>query len=297
MAVTALSFAIRGSGIAQYPAGTSFGPRRIQDHELVWILAGDTTWVSDGTTVPAPAGTVLLARPGMRDRFVWDPLRPTRHGYVHFDLLAGHALLPPPADWPLARTLPEDDLLRPLLRHLGWLLGRGDDAAVDQAQGVLALALQAFISGLVDTAGAAQPDAHPAVARALELARSSAEGDDPVPPTLGDLARAAGVSKVHLTRLFRERFGMAPVEAVRLARLDRAAALLAGTQMPVQAVARAAGFNDPFNFSRTFRARYGCPPSAYRRKAEAGERVPMTPLVVNRTLGGRPLKKTQPRPG
>jgi AraC-like DNA-binding protein len=52
-------------------------------------------------------------------------------------------------------------------------------------------------------------------------------------------------------------------------------------------VALAAGFTDPFNFSRAFRARYGCPPSGYRRKVAAGERVPMTPLVRTRTLGGR----------
>ena len=248
----------------------------------MWIIAGNSTWEADGHVIPAPPGTILLARPGMRDRFVWDPLQPTRHGFVHFTLSVGK--LPP---LPLARALPEHDVLRPLLRHLGWLLGRGDAAALAQAQKVLALVLTAFLSGLVDAAGAADPDAHPAVAAALELARSSAECDEPVPLTLGDLARAAGVSKVHLTRLFHDRFGMPPVEAVRRARLDRAAALLAGTMLPVQAVARAAGFSDPFNFSRTFRACYGCPPSDYRRKAEAGERVPMTPLVRTRTLSGR----------
>lgn len=276
------SLTINGSGIANYPAGTAFGPRRLGDHELVWIIAGNTTWEADGQVVPAPPGTILLARPGMRDRFVWDPLHPTRHGFVHFSLGAGALPLVP-----LARQLPDDDVLRPLLRHLGWLLGRGDAAALAQAQEVLGLVLTAFMSGLVDAAGAADPDAHPAVAAALELARSLAESDDPVSPTLGDLARAAGVSKVHLTRLFHEHFGMPPVEAVRLARLDRAAALLGGTMLPVQDVARAAGFNDPFNFSRTFRARYGCPPSDYRRKVVAGERVPMTPLVLTRTLGGK----------
>ena len=237
-------------------------------------------------TIPAPAGTVLLARPGMRDRFIWDPLRPSRHGYVHFDLLVGAKRLPPVKAWPLSRHMPEDDLLRPLFRHLGWLLGRNDAPALTQAQGVLGLAVTAFISGMVDASGSVDPDAHPAVARALELARSNAEDDNPIPPTLGDLARAAGVSKVHLTRLFHHHFGMPPVEAVRLIRLDRAASLLAGTMLPVQTVARAAGFNDPFNFSRAFRARFGCPPSDYRQRVVTGERVPATPLVRYRTLGG-----------
>jgi len=281
-----LRFGFSGSGLATYPAGTTFGPRLNGNYELVWIISGETVWEADGVRVQAPPGTVLLARPGMRDRFVWDPQRPTRHGYVHFEVLAGGASLPPPATWPLARTLPEDDLLRPLLRHLGWLFRRGDESALAQAQRVLGLALAAFISGLTDAAETADPDAHPAVARALELARDCAEAEQPVSPTLGDLARAAGVSKVHLTRLFHDRFGMPPVEAVRLARLDRAAALLAGTMLPVQAVARAAGFADPFHFSRIFRVTYGCPPSVYRQKAVAGERVPMTPLVRSRRLAG-----------
>jgi AraC-like DNA-binding protein len=286
MPVPALRFAFSGSGIATYPAGTTFGPRTNGNYELVWIISGDTVWDIGSGPIEAPPGTILLARPGMRDRFVWDPRRPTRHGYVHFEIVSGNAGLPPPASWPLARMLPEDDVLRPLLRHLGWLFRRGDPPALVQAQEVLGLVLTAFISGLTDAAETADPDAHPAVARALELARSSAEAEDPVPPTLGDLARAAGVSKVHLTRLFHDRFGVPPVEAVRLARLDRAAALLAGTMLPVQSVARSAGFADAFHFSRIFRATYGCPPSAYRQKAVAGERIPMTPLVRSRGLAG-----------
>lgn len=287
MSKPALRFAINGSGIANYPAGTGFGPRLLQDHELVWILSGNTTWETDNQMISAPAGTILLGRPGMRDRFAWDPQLPTRHGFVHFSILSGANRLPPPNRWPLALQLPEDDVLRPLLRHLGWLLGRTDTAASTQAQEVLGLILAVFVSGLVEAGGVADPGLHPAVATALELARTSAESGDPTPPTLSDLARAGGISKVHLTRLFQHQYGLPPVEVVRLTRLDRAAALLAGTRLPVQEVAQLTGFNDPFNFSRTFHRRYGCPPRDYRRKAVAGERVRMTPLVRNRTLSGR----------
>src|SRR5258708_37845736 len=90
-----LRFSFNGHGLAFYPPGATFGPRTLGDFEFVWIVDGDVVWECDGLAHPAPAGTVLLARPGMRDGFRWDPKRPTRHGYVHFTLAQHGAPLPP----------------------------------------------------------------------------------------------------------------------------------------------------------------------------------------------------------
>ena len=61
------------------PVGTALGPHGINIMDFVKSY-NERTAGQDGQIIPAPPGTILLARPGMRDRFIWDPLRPTRHG-------------------------------------------------------------------------------------------------------------------------------------------------------------------------------------------------------------------------
>jgi transcriptional regulator GlxA family with amidase domain len=104
---------------------------------------------------------------------------------------------------------------------------------------------------------------------------------------LGDLARAVAVSKTHLTRVFHDNLGVSPVEALRQLRLDRAASLLARTNLEIQAIAAAAGFADAFHFSRVFKQHYGVAPRLFRQRVLAGEPLPMNPLLRTRGLAER----------
>ncbi len=282
-----LRFAITDSGIAVYPPGATFGPRTLGDFEFVWIIDGEALWEVDGRRVPAPPGTVLLARPGQVDAFRWDPRRRTRHGFVHFHLDERGAGLPDRARWPLAHHLPAHDILRPLFHHLGWLLGRPEAAAAEQVQNTLRHALVAFISGLVGSAPDGDLAFGPVVDRTLAHVQERWAEGDLEPITLGDLARAAGVSKTHLTRVFQEALGVAPVEALRQLRLDRAANLLARTNLDIGAVAEAAGFADAFHFSKTFRRLYGVAPRMFRQQVLAGATPTPTRLLRVRGLAER----------
>ncbi len=285
-----LRFTFHGSGIAHYPPGTSFGPRRLGDYEFVWITDGQVEWTPrPGVTIPAPAGTVVLGQPGMVDAFRWDPKRQTRHGFFHFLVHDEHSVLPPLTEWPLSRELPDQDILRPLFHHLGWLLARGEPVAREQAQGVMRQILTAYLTGFTATAVGDDSEEHPVIRQVFEHICEVWSDQDLAPITLGDLARAAGISKVHLTRVFQARFGMPPVEAVRLIRLDRAASLLSRTDLPVQEISRLTGFVNPFHFSRSFAATYACSPREYRRRVVAGEVTPAPPLVRARSLTSRVL--------
>ncbi len=266
-----LSFTFGGSGLAVYPPGATFGPRTLRDFEFVWIIDGNVEWEVDGQRIPAPPGTVMLARPGQRDGFRWDPAHRTRHGFFHFLVHPHGATLPAQSRWPLSRLLPENDIIRPLFHHLGWLLGREDDGAKEQAQGIMRQALVAYLTGLVGTSDEGDHDRHPLVERALEHVQEQWADGDLAPLTLGDLARAAGVSKTHLTRVFQSTLGVSPVEALRHLRLDRAVTLLARTNLPIQQVAEATGFPNPFHFSKVFRAVYGTSPRAFRAGVERGD--------------------------
>jgi AraC-like DNA-binding protein len=83
-------------------------------------------------------------------------------------------------------------------------------------------------------------------------------------PSVALLAREAGYSVDHFSRLFRRIMGERPQAYVIRCKLERACALLAESGMSVGMVADALGFRDIFYFSRQFRNKLGVSPSAYR---------------------------------
>lgn len=80
------------------------------------------------------------------------------------------------------------------------------------------------------------------------------------------LAGTAGVHPVHLTRTFRDLIGCTPGEYQLRVRLARAAEALRDSTEPLAEIADAAGFADQSHFTARFRAVYGVPPGAYRRR-------------------------------
>ncbi|HEX7956063.1 MAG TPA: AraC family transcriptional regulator [Pyrinomonadaceae bacterium] len=106
--------------------------------------------------------------------------------------------------------------------------------------------------------------AGPGIGRALELI----EGRYSEPITLDDAARAAGYSRCHFSKVFRERLGVCFVSYLGRVRLRRAAELLARTEMSVTRVALEVGFNDLSHFERAFRAAYRRSPRKFRGESK-----------------------------
>jgi AraC family transcriptional regulator len=271
-----MTITLGGSGVAVYPPGATFGPRRLPDFEFVWLLQGTARWRYDQGSIDLRPGSLLLGRPGTVDSFVWDRTVPTRHAYLHFRLDEPLPDLPDPALWPLVRRLPGDDPLRPLLRYL---LDLGEGRTRDQertVREVLRLLLLLFVAGpLPDRAGRPLP---PHLDALLGFVRRAWAPPAPTRRlTLQELAAGACVSSGYLSRVFRHHYGVGPVAAFELLRLGRAATLLVRSNLAVAAVARDCGFANPYHFSRRFHRVYGQPPGRYRRAAARLE--PSEPLA------------------
>lgn len=88
-------------------------------------------------------------------------------------------------------------------------------------------------------------------------------------PSLAELAGLCGLSRRQLTRAFREETGRTVTDFVREVMLERAQALLAGTDQPVSVVAARAGFGNPTAFAAAFRRATGQSPRAYRASRRA----------------------------
>ncbi|WP_187170494.1 AraC family transcriptional regulator [Salidesulfovibrio onnuriiensis] len=102
------------------------------------------------------------------------------------------------------------------------------------------------------------PDEPEAVARAREyLDEHFAQG-----VSLADLARAAGLSPFHLSRVFTARTGLPPHEYQTARRIRRAKQLLEAGE-PAAQVAVACGFSDQSHLSRAFKRIMGMTPGQY----------------------------------
>jgi AraC-like DNA-binding protein/mannose-6-phosphate isomerase-like protein (cupin superfamily) len=85
------------------------------------------------------------------------------------------------------------------------------------------------------------------------------------PLTVDDLARSAGMSRFHFSRLFRDQVGDAPYRYLLRVRVRRAAELLRRGRHDVTEAAFTVGFHDLGRFGRMFRREIGCRPSELRR--------------------------------
>jgi AraC-like DNA-binding protein len=267
------------TGVATYPAGATFGPRITRDFEFVWVIEGNVEYRLEETTLPVSPGSVLLCRPGKTDFFRWDENRRTRHGYFHFKVLSIPGDWPPMEDWPLIQPPVEGDILRPLFRHLLTWADRGDPTLL---RVTMAHMLASFVTG--EIAGRDVPqETHPeAVERAWTYLHHRMEEDPSASISLADLAGAACVSPEHLCRLFKRSTGRSPVETVRLARLDRAAVLLARSNYTVAEISTVCGFSSPFHFSRRFKEAFGRSPRDLRKSLATGA-TPPTPRLLQWT--------------
>jgi len=66
--------------------------------------------------------------------------------------------------------------------------------------------------------------------------------------------------------MFRRHLDRSPMDWVLQARIDRASSMLASTHLGIAEIARANGIDDPYYFSRVFKARTGLAPRDWRTR-------------------------------
>ena len=286
---------VDGAGVVQvvdYQPGSSFGPRELHDFEFLWLLQGSAVWtVHRGCATRAARpdrpvtlrpGTLLLAPAGALDSFRWDADVVSRHAWAHFRV-ADPGPLPDPAGWPVVRDLAGAPVLAGLCRYLEDLGAQPSEAARARSDQLLALLLDLFVRGPFDETADPVPEL---VAVAVEAVRRTWAADGVRLVEVDELAAAACVSAGHLFRVFRQHFGCGPARVLELVRLSRAAVLLQRSNASLAEVADATGFANAYHLSRRFRAAYGVPPGAYRRRHATDD--PVAPL---RAAGLLPLAR------
>jgi AraC family transcriptional activator of mtrCDE len=92
--------------------------------------------------------------------------------------------------------------------------------------------------------------------------------------SLDSLAASASMSRSSFSEAFGRHLGRSPMAYLRDIRMRRAASLLQGSGMTINAVAARVGYSSRSQFSRAFSARFGTSPAAYRRGYDADLEAP-----------------------
>lgn len=101
-----------------------------------------------------------------------------------------------------------------------------------------------------------------AVQKTLDLIRARIQD----PPTLGELAFLAGLSRTYFSPVFKDVAGMRLQDYLSQARINKAKDLLSDINLTIKQIAYEVGFRDPNHFSRTFKKKTGITPTNWRLK-------------------------------
>lgn len=214
-------------------------------HHLTWIAAGEALVREPGPQRLAGVGDILVLPAGTTHRYHSTAVRGWRALFVSFACVEFERLDLRPG---VVRPSPAAVRAFATLAAMCAAGSRGPRLAVGLA-GVLA--------ELADSTPLRRSEI--AADRVAALVRA-----DPLRAwDLQAQAAACGVSWSAMRQALRRRTGFSPERLLRNARLEAGAqALTAGSS--VTAAALAAGFADPFHFSRLFRRAYGVPPRHWR---------------------------------
>ena len=123
-------------------------------------------------------------------------------------------------------------------------------------------ALQKLLIELYNRRAAQHPDRYPQIDELVAQIRENPEKWW----SISTMSEYCNMSDDQFRRVFMNRFGVLPKLYIDKLRLNKAAEFLIETNMSVAEIAEMMGYQDPFHFSRRFKAVIGFSPQQYRRE-------------------------------
>lgn len=252
--------------------GWHLGPdwaRGLHDYDLWFVWAGRGRMKAGRTELALVPGTCLWMRPGHRYEAEQDLAAPLGVNFIHFRLARNGRTLPlsaftPPFEAMRTRRL---ELVDALMRRVIELKAETATAALTDALMsalLLELAREHATAGEADAPGLDQHHRDLILHAAAEIRESPGRV-----PTIAALARQAGYSVDHFSRVFLKVMRARPQDYIIHAKIERARQLLSESDLTIGMVAEALGFRDIYFFSRQFRQKTGQTPTEFRRGLRA----------------------------
>ena len=248
-------------GEVVYPSGSKFGPRIQPTFEFVIVYSGEMTVTIDGISHKMVANHICLLVPGHEEIFTFALHDETWHSFCHIALSPSTEFFQRIKNFPWA--IPLSQRMKALMRS-GLDLNSENLTTVDELQKSLAIEmLWQFIGECEEDGDKRTNDTHHKLSEAIDYIRSNLHQ----PLTLTQIASHVSFSKSQLTRIFKARMDVSPIEYVWQLRVERAIELLQYTGLPIGLIAERCGFQTPNHFSRRIREVKGYSPTEIRSKS------------------------------
>lgn len=247
-----LEIAVVGAGSGRHESSQG---QRVVRHGMVAVLRPGA-WHAFRRTTDLVVANCCISMPGLQGQLAGLQQLP-----VLRDLLWTGPAARAPHGVELTQVTPEaaDEAIEEIAKLEQELSGRGKSGRV---LGRLVTVLGVLGDGRVGEQAEEQV-VHPAVAATV----ARLEGAVAEAWSLDELAQAVSLDPAYLSRLFRRHTGLSPLAFLARQRAERAAVLLAQTDLPAARVGAAVGWPDPTYFARRFRSLVGSTPTEYRDRS------------------------------
>jgi AraC family transcriptional activator of pobA len=238
-------------------------PHAHQCYELLYVLEGCCQIVtSSGTYIAQPHHLVLFRPYQWHEETMLTPLYAVVCLRFPSEFAAEHQIpFPDPSVLPTVTPLPESEVFRVLLDQIVAEYQRNDSYSAAMIGTYLFQFAVHVQRALQQQNPADAPAAHKQAAclqRLLDQHITSAT-------SIRDLAHKVHMSESHFSHQVKALLGVAPKTYVREQRIARARELLRSTQLSIEEIATALGYDHPASFFRAFKRATGLTPSRFRQ--------------------------------
>jgi len=260
-----LDLCVFNGGRESCAPGHTWGPG-LRDHYLIHlVLRGCGSYKTGGKEYQLGAGDLFLLRPGQLASYTASQQDPWEYSWVGFNGAFANKLM---RSTPFTEQEPVYHSPDPAPLQTALLAIFAAQGSEPQNEAARVGHLYLFLSGLMGQAREADPHGGAGaqyVASAIRYIQYNYSHE----VSIDDIAKAVGVSRSHLYRLFMSHVGQSPIDYLTGYRIDEACNLLKNSQLSIAEIAMSVGFFDKFYFSRVFKKAKGVPPSRYLASLEA----------------------------
>lgn len=250
-------------GIEECLPDHSWGPG-VRDHYIIHvIISGKGCFTVNGQTHILEAGQGFLICPGQIVSYKADNIIPWKYSWVGFHGLKAEQILKRAGlsfDCPTFCYYESDYLVESLDKMI-------TEARSQQSSDLmLSGLLYQFLARLVHRVQSQEPIAYKNsdstlyVSKAAEYIEKNFSG----PLTVSKIASYLKIDRSYLSTLFSRHLGISPRDFIINYRVNKACELLINPLLSIGDVARSVGYEDPLQFSKTFKKEKGVSPSHFR---------------------------------
>lgn len=253
------SLAVVECGIQICHRGHATPPIRYRDYSAHFILEGKGVYILNGRSYPLQTGQGFLITPGADCTYRADDREPWKYIYASFRGVDDEALVH-------SAGLDEENVIfsfdleeaEPMLYRLH-AAGKQNEARGYDVTGWFLLVMSGLVRAKLGRTEHGTPQE-----RYIRRAKQYIEDNYPFEVTVERIAAHVGLERSYLYRLFREQVGCSPSRYLRQFRLERAAALLRESELPIAEIGLQVGFADLSHFYRAFSEKYKTSPKRFR---------------------------------